>query len=152
VRQRFELIGRKRCPICATRLKRRVVQQDCPTCRTVTFANEREFRLYLDALQDRLPKTLLVSLALSAIPVVGVVPGVVYYRLALISGLRGYVPPVRGCVSRVLLVCIRWILIAFQPIPLVGALIVPLMCLSSYLIYRRALVGRARRELAAVAA
>lgn len=148
-RQRFELIGRKRCPVCATRLKQRNVQQACPECRTVTFASEREFRLYLDVLAKRLPKTLLVSLALSAIPIVGVVPGVVYYRLTLISGLRGYVPMMRGCVSRVLLFFIRWILIALQPIPILGALVIPLMCLSSYLIYRRALVGRARKDLAA---
>ena len=31
---------------------------------------------------------------LSAIPVVGVIPGVIYYRLTLVSGLRGYVPAV----------------------------------------------------------
>ncbi len=135
--------------MCATRLKQRNVQQACPECRTVTFASEREFRLYLDVLAKRLPKTLLVSLALSAIPIVGVVPGVVYYRLTLISGLRGYVPMMRGCVSRVLLFFIRWILIALQPIPILGALVIPLMCLSSYLIYRRALVGRARKDLAA---
>ena len=42
----------------------------------------------------------------------------------------------------------RWILIALQPIPLVGALVIPLMCLSSYWIYKRALVGRVRKELA----
>ena len=151
-KQRFELIGRKRCPVCATRLKQRTVQQACPECRAVTFANEREFHLYLDVLAKRLPKTLLVSLALSAIPIVGVVPGVVYYRLTLISGLRGYVPMMRGCVSRVLLFFIRWILIALQPIPILGALVIPLMCLSSYWIYKRALVGRARKDLAASAA
>jgi len=147
-RQRFDLIARKRCPVCATRLKRRGVQQACPTCRTVTFENEREFGRYLDALGARLPRTLLISLALSAIPVVGVVPGVIYYRLTLISGLRGYVPPVRGCVARVLLFFIRWILIALQPVPILGALVIPLMCLSSYLVYRRTLVGRARKDLA----
>lgn len=147
-RQRFDLIGRKRCPICATRLKQRTVQQSCVTCRTVTFASEREFRAYLEELGSRMPKALLVSFAFSAIPLVGVVPGVVYYRLALISGLRGYVPPVRGCVSRALLIVIRWVLIALQPIPILGALVVPLMCLSSYLIYRRALVGHAAKDLA----
>lgn len=148
-RQRFDLIGRKRCPVCATRLKQRGVQQACPECRVVTFESEREFRLYLDTLGKRLPKTLLISFALSAIPVVGVVPGVIYYRLTLISGLRGYVPAMRGCFARVLLFFIRWILIALQPIPLVGAIVIPLMCLSSYAIYRRALVGRARKDLAA---
>ena len=151
-RQRFDLIGRKRCPICATRLKRQLVQQPCTTCKTVTFASESQFQSYLDALSERLPRTLMISFALSAIPIVGVIPGVLYYRLTLISGLRGYVPPVRGCVSRVLLFFIRWILVALQPIPLIGALVIPLMCLSSYLIYKRALVGRARQDLAVATA
>lgn len=147
-RQPFDLIARKRCPLCATRLRKRAVQQACSTCRVVTFAGEREFRTYLETLGERLPKTLGISFLLSAIPVVGVVPGVAYYRLTLISGLRGFVPPVRGCVSNVLLFFIRWILVALQPIPLVGALVIPLMCLSSYLIYKRALVGRAHKDLA----
>ncbi len=148
-RQRFELIGRKRCPVCANRLRKRTVQQACETCRALTFANDEEFRAYLAALSSRLPKTLAISFGFSAIPIVGVIPGVLYYRLTLISGLRGYVPPVRGCISRFLLMLIRWVLIAFQPIPVIGALVVPLMCLSSYLIYRRALVGRAVKDLAA---
>lgn len=150
-RQRFDLIARKRCPVCATRLRERAVQQACPTCRTVTFATRQDFEEYLDVLGARLPKTLLVSLGFSAIPIVGVVPGVAYYRLNAISGLRGYVPPLRGCVARSLLFFVRWILIALQPIPLVGALVIPLMFLASWGIYRRALVGRARRDLAPAA-
>lgn len=150
-RQRFDLIARKRCPICASRLKKRAVQQACETCRTTTFASRRDFDDYLRVLGKRLPKTLLVSLGFSAIPIVGVVPGVVYYRLNAISGLRGYVPPVRGCVARSLLFFVRWILIALQPIPIVGALVIPLMFLASWAIYRRALVGRARKDLAPAA-
>jgi hypothetical protein len=147
---RFQLIARKRCPVCATRLKKRAVRQPCPTCATVTFASQAEFEAYLAALQEKLPKTLLVSLTLSAIPVVGVVPGVVYYRLAIVSGLRGYVPPLRGCLARVMIRVIHFGLIAFQPIPILGALIVPLMCLSTYTIYRSSLKGRAGKDLAAL--
>jgi hypothetical protein len=151
-RHRFDLIAHKRCPVCATRLTERAVQQACPTCKTVTFASRAEFQSYLDALQARLPKTLLICLGLSAIPVVGVIPGVVYYRLTLVSGLRGYVPPLRGCLARVMIRIIHWGLIAFQPIPVLGAVIVPLMCLSTYSIYRRALKGRASKDLAGVEA
>ena len=151
VRHRFDLIARKRCPICATRLKKRAVRQACPACRTVTFASQAEFQLYLDALQRRLPRTLWICLGLSAIPVVGVIPGVVYYRLALVSGLRGYVPPLRGCLARVMIRVVNWGLILLQPIPILGALIVPLMCASSYWIYRSSLNGRAEKDMAAAA-
>lgn len=149
---RFELIARKRCPVCATRLKKRAVRQPCPTCQTVTFASQIEFEDYLAALQGRLPRTLLISLGLSAIPVVGVIPGVVYYRLAIVSGLRGYVPPLRGCLARVMIRVIHFGLIAFQPIPILGAVIVPLMCLSTYTIYRSSLKGRAGKDLAGLEA
>jgi uncharacterized Zn finger protein (UPF0148 family) len=151
-RHPFALIARKRCPLCATRLVERAVRQTCPTCKTVTFASQTAFDEYLRALRKRLPKTLLICFALSAIPILGVIPGVVYYRLTLVSGLRGYVPPLRGCFARVLVSLIHWGLIAFQPIPGVGALIVPVMCLSTYLIYVRALEGRAEKDLPAAVA
>jgi uncharacterized protein with PIN domain len=147
---RFELVARKRCPTCATRLRKRAVRQACTTCQTVTFASQAEFQDYLDALQRRLPRTLWICLGLSAIPVVGVVPGVVYYRLALVSGLRGYVPPLRGCLARALIRVIHFGIIALQPIPILGALIVPLMCASTYAIYRSSLKGRAGKDLAGI--
>jgi hypothetical protein len=130
-------------------LKQRAVRQACPTCHTVTFASMAEFHAYLRALQARLPQTLLICLGLSAIPVIGVIPGVVYYRLTLVSGLRGYVPPLRGCLARVMIRVVNWGLILLQPIPVLGALIVPLMCVSSYWIYRSSLNGRAEKDMAA---
>ncbi len=145
--QRFDLAARKRCPECATRLRKRAVQQTCPVCRAVTFASRIEFERYLDALRERMPRTLLVCLGLSAIPVLGVVPGVVYYRLTIVSGLRGYTPPLSGCVTRFVVRIIDWGIIALQPIPLLGALIVPLMCLSTYLIYRRTLTQLATTDI-----
>ena len=144
----FNLVSRKRCPVCATRLKQRAVQQSCPECKTVTFASRAEFERYLAAITKRLPKTLFICFLLGAIPVIGVVPGVLYYRLAIVSGLRGYIPPLRGCLTKVLVRIINWGIILLQPIPILGALIIPLMCWSSYMIYRRALVGRAEHDLA----
>ena len=144
---RLELVARKRCPSCATRLTKRMVQQACPTCHRVTFGSVREFEEYNAALRQRLPKTLLICLGLSAIPLLGVIPGVIYYRLTIVSGLRGYIPPLSGCMTRMTVRLVNWGLIALQPIPLVGALIVPLMCAANYGIYSRALSGRARKEL-----
>ncbi len=115
----------------------------------MTFADRRDFDRYLAAIQARLPKTLLISFAISAIPVVGVVPGVLYYRLAIVSGLRGYIPPLRGCLTRLVVRVINWVIIALQVIPIVGAFVIPLMCLSTYLIYRKALGDRGAEELSA---
>ena len=149
-RQPLELSARKRCPVCATRLRQRAVSQACPTCRTVTFGSPAELERYLELLRGRLPKTLLVTLALGAVPVLGVVPGVIYYRLNLVAGLRGYIPPLRGCATRWMVSLIHLALVV-QPIPVVGALVLPILCWSTYAIYQRSLRGSAA-ELAPAAA
>lgn len=146
---RFELVARKRCPCCAERLRERAVRQTCKHCGTLTFASQRDFDAYLDGLERRLPRTLLVCLGLGAIPLVGVIPGVAYYRLTLVTGLRGYIPPLRGCLARWTVRFLNWGIIALQPIPVLGALVLPLMAWSNYAIYRRALNERARDELRA---
>jgi len=146
-RHAFELVSRKRCPTCATRLRERAVTQACPTCKKTTFASAAEFERYLAVIEARLPRTLLVSLGLGAIPLLGVIPGVLYYRLNLVSGLRGYIPPLRGCTTKWLVRLIHFGVIALQPIPLVGAVVLPFMCWSTYAIYRRSLTGRAREDL-----
>jgi hypothetical protein len=144
----FDLVARKRCPVCATRLPKQLVRQACPTCGKVTFESTAEFERYLDVLARRLPRTLLVSSALGAIPLVGLVPGVVYYRLNLVAGLRAYLPPLRGCATRWLVRGLHLAVIVLQPVPLLGAVVLPLLCWSTYWIYRRALAGRAREDLA----
>lgn len=147
-RHAFDLVARKRCPQCAARLPQRAVRQACPECARVTFASTAEFERYLDVLAARLPRTLLVSLGLGAIPLLGVIPGVIYYRLNLVAGLRGYIPPLRGCTTKWVVRLIHFAVIALQPIPLVGAVVLPFMCWSTYAIYRRSLAGRAREDLA----
>ncbi|NJP07874.1 MAG: hypothetical protein HC837_20760 [Chloroflexaceae bacterium] len=90
--QRFQLIARKRCPVCATRLKEKGIQQRCPTCGTMTFAHGEQLGQYLARLRRRLPKTLLISFGFSCIPLLGLVPGIFYYRISLTSSLSAYMP------------------------------------------------------------
>ncbi len=151
-RHAFDLVARKRCPQCAGRLSKQAVRQACPDCKKLTFASQAEFERYLEVLAARLPRTLLVSLGLGAIPLLGVIPGVIFYRLNLVAGLRGYVPPLRGCTTKWVVRAIHVVVIVLQPIPLLGALVLPFMCWSTYAIYRRSLSGRAREDLAAVVA
>ncbi|MCE9594424.1 MAG: hypothetical protein K8S98_09530 [Planctomycetes bacterium] len=145
---RFELVARKRCPDCATRLQKRQVRQPCTTCGRVTFRDEAEFDAYLAALNRRLPRTLAICTLLSAVPLLGVIPGVIYYRLTMITGVRGYIPPLRGCTTKWIVRIVNWGVIALQPVPLLGATIVPLMAWSNYTIYKRSLAGRATTEFA----
>lgn len=151
-RHPFDLVARKRCPRCASRLRERRVRQACGTCGKTTFESEAELERYLAVLAARLPRTLCLCAAFGAIPLVGVIPAAIYYRLNLVAGLRGYIPPLRGCVSKGIVRVLDWGFIALQIVPLLGIVVVPLMCWSTYVIYRGQVAGRARTELSSVRA
>lgn len=136
---RLRLTGRKRCYVCATRLKEKGIRQECPDCHTPTFTDTQHLDRYLSALQKRLPKTLAVSTALSAVPLVGMVPGIIYYRLSLITSMSGYIPRSTGCFTRWGVRMINLTLLAFQWVPVFGAAVLPTMCLVNYFVYQSVL-------------
>lgn len=143
--QRMALLGRKRCPVCATRLKQAAMQQTCPSCKTVTFSDQVAVQAYLRHLSARLPITLLISFVLGLIPLLGIVLGVIYYRLSLIGHLRGYVPSTIGCATGWGLRIATLIMVSLQWIPFLGMLMVPGMCLLNFLVYRSILSGNGRK-------
>lgn len=142
---RLQLVGRKRCPECATRLKEKGIQQTCTACLTETFANPQQVSAFLTYLNQQLPKTLVVCFFLSLVPLVGLIPGVIYYRISLISNLRGYIPRSTGCLTQWGVRLMNLILIGFQAFPGVGAFMLPLMCLTNFWIYEGSVKGRSRK-------
>jgi hypothetical protein len=145
--QRFQLVTRKLCPSCATRLKEKAVQQTCPTCATKTFKSREAVEEYLAVMQKKLPGTMVISGLFGLIPVVGLVPGIIYYRLSLISGVRRYVPRKVGCLTRWGVRLLNLILLLLQPVPLLGALTLPLMCFLNFHIYKTVLQREVNRQL-----
>lgn len=139
---RLQLVGRKRCPECATRLKERRIHQPCPTCFTETFANAQQVEVFLADLNQQLPRIMMISFILGFIPLVGIIPGIIYYRFTLIASLRGYVPRATGCLTRWGVRIMNLFLISFQPVPPIGFFVLPLMCLINFKIYE----GIIRRE------
>lgn len=134
---RVQLISRKRCPFCASRLKVRALQQACERCGTVTFAIIDEANFFLRALDARFGQTVLISFVLGCIPLIGLVPAMIYYRLSLISGLRSYLPRSVGCLTRWGVRLINIVLVVWQVVPGLGALAMPLMCAINFWIYRQ---------------
>ncbi|GAB4183426.1 MAG: hypothetical protein Fur005_46030 [Roseiflexaceae bacterium] len=137
---RVNLLSRKRCPTCATILKERSIQQQCPTCGTVTFADVAMVNTFLREIDRRMPKTLLICFLLGLIPVVGIVPGIIYYQISLVSSLRGYIPRTTGCLTRWGVRMINLFLISWQWVPGFGALTLPLMAVVSYQVHRGVVV------------
>ncbi|GAB4191801.1 MAG: hypothetical protein Kow00105_05880 [Phycisphaeraceae bacterium] len=134
----MRLVERKRCPVCATRLEKRSVSQTCSGCGHALFADPAFAQRYLARSEARLPMVLLISALFSAVPVVGLIPGVIYYRLTLISPLRRYIPRGKSILLRWVVRIVLFFLILFQWVPAAGALVVPAMALINYGVYRSA--------------
>lgn len=125
----------KRCVSCGERLKERRVDQSCQVCGFHPFASQRELNEYLAEVRASLPKTMAISAAFGLIPIIGLIPGIIYYRASLIAGLRAYIPSTTGCLSRWLVRLVIMGLIAMQWTPGLGALTLPLMCFINYSVY-----------------
>jgi hypothetical protein len=132
----YRLVEKRRCPVCASRLAPRQPFAPCPACGTRPFADPTFADAYISHVTARLPGVLIVCFLIGLIPLLGLIIGVVYYRIALVLPFAQYL----SLKSRFLL---RWglrilllILIFFQIIPVLGALTVPLLALLNFIAYR----------------
>ncbi len=140
-RQPYRLTEKKRCPVCATRLEQRHPRQTCGACGHDLFADQGFADVYLAHVSSRLPMVLGLSFLFSLVPVVGLIPGVIYYRLALVAPMRRFIPRGRAMLLRWGVKLLFLILILLQWVPILGALVVPLMALVSYNVYRSSFEG-----------
>ncbi len=131
----LRLVSKRRCPKCATRIKNRKLPQICPTCKNTILGGKEEQNIYIGKVRNRLPKVLGVTFVLSLIPVIGIIPGIIYYRLQLIAPFRAYIPGGKGLALRWLIKILFLILITLQLVPGIGGFVVPVMALISYSIY-----------------
>lgn len=134
----YGLVAVKRCPACATRLGRRSVKQACEACGHRLIDDPSFARGYVASIDRRVPLVLVACFLAGLIPVLGVIPGVVYYRLAIVAPFRRYIPPGRGFLLRWGVRLAVVLLVAFQWVPVAGGLAVPAMALINYGAYRAA--------------
>jgi Zn finger protein HypA/HybF involved in hydrogenase expression len=132
------LIAVKRCPICATRFDRQAVKQTCRACGHRLMDGPRFALGYIASIDRRVPLVLVVCFVLGLIPVLGVIPGVIYYRLAIVAPFRRYIPPGRGFLLRWGVRLAVVVLVAFQWLPVAGGFAVTFMALINYAVYRGA--------------
>ena len=136
------LIAGHRCPHCGQRLGRTSEEPRCAACERPVFGSDSDRATYVESLSSRLPSTLLVCLLCSAVPVVGLIPGFLYYRLTLLAGLRAYMPPQSRFFRRWMLRLLKIGLIMLQWVPLVGALTLPVICMVDFHFARRAVLSQ----------
>lgn len=71
--------------------------------------------------------------------------GVIYYRLSLTSSLRRYLSRSTGFLNRWVVRFLNLFLLCLQPIPIFGAVTLPLMCLTNYAVNQSALRRQSSR-------
>lgn len=147
--QVFRLRATKRCRSCGERLPNRDLDQRCTHCRLPAFDSAPDLDAYLARLRAALPRILLVLFVLGLVPVIGLIPGIVYYRLTLVASLRAYLPRSSRFVGRRGVRILNLALILLQPVPILGAFTLPTMALSNFVIYRRLVRRRAAKALPA---
>lgn len=140
------LIRKQRCPVCATYLKPRRIRQACPGCGHALFADQDRTHRYLSSIDARVPLTLAITCLLSLIPIVGLIPAIMVYRLKLIAPLRRYTSMTRTIPVRWALRILFLVLVWVQVIPGIGALAVPMMAILSYSAYRSMFLRQLERE------
>ena len=133
-----QLVAVKRCPYCATRFTRRAVKQTCGACGQRLMDDPAFARNYIAFIDRRVPMVLGLCFVMGLVPVLGVIPGVIYYRLAIVAPFRRYIPPGRGFLLRWGVRLVVLVLVAFQWVPVAGGLAVPSMALITYVAYRSA--------------
>ncbi len=145
-RHPYRLTEKKRCPVCATRLPERHPRQACPACAHEPFADPAFLDAYLTDVRNRLPFALLLCTLLSLVPIAGLLPGVIYYRVALVSPFRRYLPRGRALAVKWGVRLLFFVLVAIQWIPAVGGVVVPTMALVNYLAWRGVFLSVLRDE------
>jgi len=135
---KLRLIELKRSPKSGERFKGRGADAVCEEDGARPFEDPALREAYVAMVAARLPTTLAVGAALSLVPILGLVAGVIYYRFRLVAPFRRYLPLRRSLWTRWLIRLLLLVLMAFQWVPVAGAAVVPLMALINYGFYRRA--------------
>jgi hypothetical protein len=132
----YRLIAVKRCPVWATRRGRRAVRPTCEACGYTVRDDPRFTQEYIAFIDRRVPLVCVACFLLGLVPVLGVIPGVILYRLAIVAPFRRYLAPGHGFVLRWGVRLVILALVAFQWVPVAGGFAVPAMAMINYGAYR----------------
>lgn len=144
--QQLALTAVGRCARCALPAGSELLGV-CRHCGEARLTRE-EAEQFLSAVDRRLPVTLAVCAAFSAVPLFGIVAGGFYFRLSRNGCLRRYVPWHRKLLARFAVTGVTLALVLVQFVPFIGIVSIPAICLLNYAVDRHAM----RQQLRAAAA
>ncbi|MBK1880179.1 hypothetical protein JIN87_25055 [Pelagicoccus mobilis] len=136
--QKVRLIELKRSPKSGEKVKGRGADISCKEDGVSLFSDREVNEAYFATVDARLPKVLIISAALGAIPLLGLIAGVIFYRIQLVAPYRRYLPWSKGFVTKWLVRLVLLILALLQLVPGAGVVAVPLMAGINHWMYRSA--------------
>ena len=134
--QRMSLTAAGRCARCATPCPGEILAV-CPRCHAPRLSAEEAQQVLRD-IDRRLPVTLGVCAGMSAVPVLGLLVGGVYFRLSRNGSLGRYASLKRRLGSRVVMLLATIGLALLQSVPVVGIVSLPVLAALQYGMDRRA--------------
>jgi hypothetical protein len=144
---RLKLMSLRKCPNCGCRLKKKTVHQTCESCSHPLASSDNLPDSYLAMVRSRLPQSLLICGLLSAVPIVGMIPAIVYYRVSLVSPFRGYIGLGSSFLSRWVSRIVGILLVAFFSwVPILSTFVAPALAYMNYAICRHAFVAQWEQE------
>jgi len=135
--QKLRLMRLKRSPLSGERFEGKGVELKCEVDGTTAFSDATLTQAYIKSVSEKLPKVLLISALLGIVPVLGLIAGVIYYRLRLVAPFRRYLTFGQSFLTKWLLRIILLALVILQ-VSFGGIVAVPLMALLNFLFYRSA--------------
>ncbi len=135
--QKLRLMRLKRSPLSGERFEGKGVELKCEADGTTAFSDSALTQSYIGSVTAKLPKVLLISALLGIVPVLGLIAGVIYYRLRIVAPFRRYLTAGRSFFTKWVL-RITLLALAILQVSFGGIIAVPLMALLNYLFYRSA--------------
>ena len=136
--QQLRLLRLKKSPRSGEGFEGKGIDLKCEADAVTAFSDSSLTQAHKSSVSEKLPKTLLVSTLLGIVPVLGLIVGVIYYRLRLVAPFRRYLTFGQSFLTRWLLRVVLLVLVP-QQVLFGGIVEVPLMVLFNFLFYRSAL-------------
>jgi len=135
-RHPYRLAEKRRCPRCATQLLPRHPFRPCSACGHSVMGDPSFAAQYVDHVGRRVPAVLGICWLISSVPLLGMIVGVAYYRIALVEPFYQYLPIARRMLLQIGITVLTLVLVLFQWIPALGGLAIPILALISFVAYR----------------
>jgi hypothetical protein len=90
-KHKFHLLSLGKCPVCTTKLPRRLYHQNCSKCNN-SVDRELSREEYLSIISKRNYKILFLSFIIGFVPFLGFIVSIIIFNLYILSPLKRYLP------------------------------------------------------------